>query len=339
VIISILEIGTILGIMALGVYLTFRILDLPDLTCDGSFALGGAITVASLLSGIPVVYCIFLGAMGGALAGLATGLIHTRLKVNSLLAGILVMTMIYSINLRIMNGPNLPVPRVSSNEEIQSFEDLSGGTKLDELFSDFGEMKVSTKSDIKAQSNIFNNEKDGSDLTLIILITCGIIFVLAIFLRTDIGMAIRAFGSNKNAVQSFGISKNVLAVLGLVIANSLVGLSGSLFALYSGFADVQMGQSMIVTGLAALMLGEIILSKINIIYGLFAPIIGGILYQLLLSLAIKYGYRIGLLASDMKLLTALFIIIVIGVSLVTTQKEGKKKLKKGVKKLWSNSKI
>lgn len=336
-IVSILEMGTILGIMALGVYLSFRVLDLPDLTCDGSFALGGAITVASLLSGVPVIWCIVLGALGGALAGFATGMIHTRLKVNSLLAGILVMTMIYSINLRIMNGPNLPVPRVSSNQEIQSFEDMSGGTKLDDLFSDFGEMKVSTKSDIKVNDNIFNNDKNGSDLFLIMIITAGIIIILSVFLRTDIGMAVRAFGSNKNAVQSFGISKNVLAVLGLVIGNFLVGLSGSLFSLYSGFADVQMGQSMIVTGLAAVMLGEIILSKVNIIYGLLAPIVGGILYQLLLSLAIKYGYRIGLLASDMKLLTALFIIAVIGISLVT-QKDGKRKFKKGVKKIWSNSK-
>ena len=277
-----------------------------------------------------------LGAGGGAVAGFVTAMIHRKLKVHALLAGILVMTMIYSINLRIMGGPNLPVPRVQSQETVISFEEMSGGTLLDDLFSE-NDVKPVKKEAVRVVTfkNIFNNRLDGTDLLLIASICGSLVILMAIFLRTDMGMMFRGFGSNPKGIEAFGVSQTFFSVLGLSLANFLVGLSGGMFALYSGFADASMGQGMIVTGLAAVMLGEIVLKKVKTLYGLLAPIMGGILYQFLLSFAMKYGYRIGFMASDMKLLTALFIIVVIGFSMLTS-KDGKKKLMSGVKRVWSN---
>ncbi|HQN29088.1 MAG TPA: Inner-membrane translocator, partial [Mesotoga sp.] len=133
---AILEQGLIIGLMALGVYISFRIVDLPDLTTDGSFALGAAVAVRAVVAGIPAWLAITLAAMFGAVAGSVTGTIHRKFKVNVLLAGILVMTMLYSVNLRVMGGPNLPVPRVVAEKSTQSFEEMSGGTGLDDLFGE-----------------------------------------------------------------------------------------------------------------------------------------------------------------------------------------------------------
>ncbi len=336
---AILEQGLIIGLMALGVYISFRIVDLPDLTTDGSFALGAAVAVRALVSGLPAWVAIMLAALTGAIAGSITGTIHRKLKINVLLAGILVMTMLYSVNLRVMGGPNLPVPRVVPERTTQSFEEMSGGTGLDNLFE---ELEINTE---KRQSrttvvakNIFNNQLDGSDLLLIIVLISAVVVVLSVALKSDPGMTLRAFGSNPSGVVSFGISQNVLAIAGLTIANCVIGLSGGLFALYSGFSDATIGQGMVVTGLASVIMGEILLGRVKLFYGLLSPIVGGVIYQALLSLAMRYGYRIGFLASDMKLLTAVFIITVIGLRQLSSS-GGKRKVKQEVKRLWSNSKI
>ncbi|WP_416338697.1 ABC transporter permease subunit, partial [Mesotoga prima] len=164
---AILEQGLIIGLMALGVYISFRIVDLPDLTTDGSFALGAAVAVKALVSGLPAWIAIMLAALTGAIAGSITGTIHRKLKINVLLAGILVMTMLYSVNLRVMGGPNLPVPRVVPERTTQSFEEMSGGTGLDNLFE---ELEINTEKRQSRTSvvakNIFNNQLDGSDLLL-----------------------------------------------------------------------------------------------------------------------------------------------------------------------------
>lgn len=336
---AILEQGLIIGLMALGVYLSFRIVDLPDLTTDGSFALGAAVAVRSVVSGLPAWFAVALAALCGAIAGSITGTIHRKFKVNVLLAGILVMTMLYSVNLRVMGGPNLPVPRVIAQNSTQSFEEMSGNTGLEELF---GELELNTQErSLKTGSivkNIFNNDLNGSDLTLILLIIMAIVAVLAVILKSDPGMMLRAFGSNSPGVVAFGVSQDVLAIAGLTMANCIVGFSGGLFALYSGFSDATIGQGMVVTGLAAVIMGEILLGRVKLLYGLLSPIVGGVIYQVLLSLAMRYGYRIGFLASDMKLLTAVFIITVIGLRQLS-KSGGKRKVKLEVKKLWSNSKI
>ncbi|MEA2065552.1 MAG: Inner-membrane translocator [Thermotogota bacterium] len=339
--IAIFEQGLIMGIMALGVFLSFRILNMPDLTVDGSFALGGAVSVSLLITGTPALTALLSGAIFGGLAGMITALIHRKLKVNPLLAGILVMTMIYSVNLRIMNGPNLPIPSINITNTMKSYEEITGEDPLAGLFGD-AESTNESKSDImvsrnaNTSNNIFSTDGTFGNLIILLLFALIVVILMGIFLRTDLGMVMRGFGSNPDGVQAFGVPKTFIAVLGFVIANALVGLSGGLFALYSGFSDVTMGQGMIVTGLAMVMLGEILFGRRKILFGLLAPIIGAIIYQAILALVMRYGYRIGFRSSDMKLLTALFIVGMIGISLLSKKRKSTFKLE--VRKLWSNSK-
>ncbi|HPE69543.1 MAG TPA: Inner-membrane translocator [Thermotogota bacterium] len=338
---AVLEQGLIMGLMAMGVFVSFRILNMPDLTVDGSFALGGAICVSFLLAGVPAAIALLLGALVGGGAGIVTALIHRKLKVNVLLAGILVMTMLYSVNLRIMNGPNLPIPRVVATSSLGSFEEEEGGDLLGGLFDDMdlpsgANERAKTPSSGPAK-NIFHSDSGAGNLVLLSLILGATAVGLFVFLKTDLGTVMRGFGSNPDGVQAFGVSKTVLSVIGLAIANGLVGFSGGLFSLYGGFADVSMGQGMIVVGLAIVMMGEIVFGRKKPLLGVVAPVIGGVIYQGILALVMRYGYRIGFRASDMKLLTALFIVVMIALSLFRKPK-AKLTVKKEVEKLWSNSK-
>ncbi len=321
----ILEQGLIMGIMALGVFISFRVLNMPDLTVDGTFALGGAVTVSAMTIGLPVYISLAAACFISCLAGMATALIHRKLRINVLLAGILVMTMIYSVNLRIMDGPNLPVPKDQVINQMTSFEEESGEDPLADLFAEAGIADVKS-ADIPAverrsAGNIFNGAQDGKDLVIICAFCAALVVLLFIFLKTEMGIALRGFGSNPDAIQAFGITKTSMTVFGLGIANTLVGLGGGLFSLYGGFADVSMGQGMIVTGLAIVMVGELFLGKRKFLFGLIAPLIGGIAYQCILAVAMRYGHVIGFKSSDMKLLTALFIISVISLSLLSSGKK------------------
>ncbi|HOO33288.1 MAG TPA: Inner-membrane translocator [Thermotogota bacterium] len=343
--IAIIEQGLIIGITGLGVFLTFRILDMADLTVEGSFGLGGALTVSLIVMGLHPVLALLISMICGGIAGMITGLIFRKLKVHVLLAGILVMTMLYSINIRIMDGPNLPIPMLTQQTQMSSFEEMSGTDPLADLFGDLEESAVQEEvlpvaEDVQAERalNIFDNARDGSDLMILTGIVGIIICILFIFLKTDLGTVLRGFGSNPEGVEAFGMSRDFISILGLALANVLVSLSGGLFTLYSGFADVTMGQGMIITGLAMVMVGEIIFGKIKPLFGLIAPIVGGVIYQAILAIVMRYGYRIGFRASDMKLLTALFIVSVIAFSLIQNPNK-RKKLKGKVKSICSNSKI
>ncbi len=343
--IAILEQGLIIGITGLGVFITFRILDMPDLTVEGSFGLGGASTVALIVAGLGPVAAILLGMLFGALSGLVTGLIHRKLKVHVLLAGILVMTMLYSVNIRVMNAPNLPIPRTSESTKLGSYESITGEDPLAGILGDSGgdeaapaqEKRTETTPSKERRLNIFSNNRDGSDLILILGIIAVLLGILFVFLKTDLGTVIRGFGSNKQGVEAFGMSMDFISLLGLAIANSLVALSGGLFSMYGGFADVTMGQGMIVTGLAMVMVGEILFGRFKPVFGLVAPVVGGIVYQGILALVMRYGYKVGFRASDMKLMTSLFIISVIAFSLLNNPNK-KRKFKGKVKSLCSNSK-
>ncbi len=345
--IAIIEQGIIIGITGIGVFLTFRILDMPDLTVEGSFGLGGAITVGLIVLGLNPLMALLIAMILGGLAGLITGLIFRKLKVHVLLAGILVMTMLYSVNIRVMQGPNLPIPITRSESKLTNYEDISGVDPLADLFGDLEtkEVEVGVVNESKPQTthksaimNIFDNLRDGSDLFTILLVVSAITFILFIFLKTDLGTVLRGFGSNPEGVEAFGMSRDFISILGLSLANVLVALSGGMFAMYSGFADVTMGQGMIITGLAMVMVGEIIFGRFKPLFGLIAPIIGGVVYQSILALVMRYGYKIGFRASDMKLLTALFIISVIAFSMIKNPKK-RKQLKGKVKALCSDSKI
>lgn len=343
--IAIIEQGLIIGITGLGVFLTFRILDMADLTVEGSFGLGGALTISLIVLGLNPVLALLIAMLFGGLAGMVTGLIFRKLKVHVLLAGILVMTMLYSVNIRIMNGPNLPIPMMSQQTQMLSFEEITGEDPLGDLFGDFEETNT-TEEEVVAIApvqktrilNIFNGARDGKDFMIILLIAGSLITIMFIFLKTDLGTVLRGFGSNPAGVESFGMSRDFISILGLTLANVMVALSGGLFSLYSGFADVTMGQGMIITGLAMVMVGEIIFGKIKPLFGLIAPVVGGVVYQAILAIVMRYGYKIGFRASDMKLLTALFIISVITFSLLQNPNK-RKKFKGKVKSICSNSKI
>ncbi len=326
---GIVEQGLILGLMSIGVFVSFRIVNMADLTVDGTFALGGALCVRLFSLGLNAPISLLLSLLAGAGAGVLTGYLHRKLRINVLLAGILVMTMLYSINLRIMDGPNLPIPKSSVSSSLGTYEQVAGKDPLADLFESSAPVAKPQKeaARLRTYQNIFRGMADGQDLFLLSVIILIGVTLTGLFLRTELGTALRGFGTNPSGLESFGLPKTLMTLLGLGLANGFVSLAGGIFALYSGFADVTMGQGMIVTGLAVVMVGEILLVKKKIVYGLFAPILGGIVYQGILAVVMRYGYRIGFRASDMKLLTAVFIVAVIGFGLVSTNKRLKGKFR------------
>lgn len=286
-----LESGIIFALMALGVYLTFRILNFPDLTVDGSFTTGGAMAAAMTVAGYHPLLATFAAVIAGCLAGIVTGLLHTKGKINPLLSGILSMIALYSINLRIMGKANI------------------GLLGEETLFSQ-----------VKA---VF-----ASPFTIIITMA---IFILIIkkamdwFLDTEIGLSIRATGDNEKMIRSFAANTDNTKVAGLALSNGLVAMSGALMAQYQGFSDVSMGIGMIVIGLASVIIGEAIFGHRNIRRATIAVIGGAIVYRIIVALAL----RVGLNPSDMKLMTALIVIAaLIAPKIIDSWKEKRKKAQK-----------
>ncbi|GHU31376.1 ABC transporter permease [Spirochaetia bacterium] len=277
--------GLIYGIMVLGVFLTFRILNFADMTVDGSFPLGAAIMAGMLLKGVTPVAAIFLAFAGGATAGLVTALIHTKLKIPDLLSGILTMTMLYSINLRVMdNRANLSLFRIPT------------------LFSRISEW-----------AGGFMNPQ------FAIVIYCAIVafaikVILDLFFHTDFGLSLGALGANPQMIISQGMNPAVLKICGICLANGLVGIAGAFTAMYQGFADVNLGQGIIVSGLASLMIGEFLIRSNRISLLTLRVILGSILYRGLMYLARNYGYYIHMTANDLKLITGILIIVCIIIS-------------------------
>ena len=274
---GIVEQGLILGLMSIGVFVSFRIVNMADLTVDGTFALGGALCVRLFSLGLNAPISLLLSLLAGASAGVLTGYLHRKLRINVLLAGILVMTMLYSINLRIMDGPNLPIPKSSVSSSLGTYEQVAGKDPLADLFESSAPVAKPQKETTRQRTyqNIFRGMADGQDLFLLSVIILIGVTLTGLFLRTELGTALRGFGTNPSGLESFGLLKTLMTLLGLGLANGFVSLAGGIFALYSGFADVTMGQGMIVTGLAVVMVGEILLVKKKIVYGLFAPILAG----------------------------------------------------------------
>ncbi|HOO75908.1 MAG TPA: ABC transporter permease [Tepiditoga sp.] len=308
---GIAEQGLILGFVALGVFMSFRVIDLADLTPDGSYVLGGAVTVSLLYRGIPWYYAIICAFIITGISGFFTAVLYNKFKMNSLLASILIMTMLYSVNLRIMDGPNISVPKDISEETVL----YSESTSLDSFL---GDLNISAEQPDKKENrkteyvSPFNNLSDGKDFLLLLIILLFSITVLSVFLKTDLGILLRGYGGNKEGVTSLGVNKNILSITGLFIGNGFAGISGGIFSLYAGFSDVNMGQGIVVTSLAAIIIGEILISRFNILYNLLCPVVGAVVYEILLSFAMKYGYKIGFQPGDIKLLTSFFIVIVIG---------------------------
>lgn len=267
--------GIIWGIMAIGVYITFKVLDLADLTVDGTFGTGGAVMVMCTVSGMNIYIAMLLSFLAGCCAGLITGIIHTKFGIPAILAGILTQLALYSINLRIMDG------RANQALSIDKYDIL-----------------VSLRYIPK---------------TLIVgaIFTVAIIAVLYWFFGTEIGNGIRATGSNEAMARANGINTGLNKVLGLIISNGIVGLSGALLAQYQGFADINMGRGAIVIGLAAVIIGEVIFGKLfkNFALRLLSAVLGGIIYYIVITLVL----RLGLNANDLKLFSALVVALFLGV--------------------------
>lgn len=288
------ESGIIYAIMALGVYLTFRILDFPDLTVDGSFVTGAAVASTMIVSGYNPFVATLLALVAGFLAGCMTGLLHTIGKINSLLSGILMMIALYSINLRIMGKSNVPL--LNNETAMTKIRDAWDKTGIDDFFN-----------------GILNSVGLGDSLPrtwgiliCMIVVTFIIKFLTDLFLQTEIGLALRATGDNKGMIRSFSANTNTMTVLGLGLSNALVAFSGALIAQQGGFADVGMGIGMIVIGLASVIIGEALFGTKTIARTTFAVIGGAIIYRIVVALALRVEF---LEPGDMKLITATIVVL------------------------------
>ncbi|MBM6623233.1 ABC transporter permease [Micrococcaceae bacterium RIT802] len=270
--ITAVELGLIYAIMALGVYVTFRILDFPDLTVDGSFTSGAAVAAIGIVNGMPALVATILAFFVGALAGVVTGLLHTKGKINGLLAGILTMIALYSINLRIMGKANVPL--------------LGEDTLISPL----------------RQAHL-----TGGIVSVLIFfaVALALKFVLDWFLHTDVGLAMQATGDNEEMIRSFGVNTDNQKILGLALSNGLVALCGAMIAQYQGFADVGMGIGLILIGLASVIIGQAIFGTRSIFMATLAVIIGAVLYRVFIQLALNAGLD----PNDMKLISAILVVI------------------------------
>lgn len=262
------EQGLVYGVMALGVYITFRILDFPDLTVDGSFPLGAAVVARTISSGGSPLTGTLLAMVAGLLGGLTTGFLNTKLKISGLLAGILTMTALYSVNLRVMGRANIPLLRKPT---------------LINWFIDRG----------FAPWVFF----------LIVLLLTKVL--LDLFLKTEIGFALRATGDNEQMIRTCGVDTDSMKLLGLGLSNALVALSGALVAQYQGFADVGMGIGTVVSGLASVIIGQALVRFRGLGWATTGVIVGSVVYRL----AIFAALRIGLAPTDLKLITAVLVVL------------------------------
>lgn len=266
--------GLIWGIMAIGVYITFRVLDFADLTVDGTLATGGAVLVMTMMNGVNVYVALLLSFVAGCVAGLITGVLNTLLGIPPILAGILTQLALYSVNLRILGKSNQAL-------SIYKYHVLASMTDI-------------TKA-----------------IIIVAIFVVAIIAILYWFFDTELGHSIRATGCNQNMSRANGININLTKTVALVLSNGLVALAGGLLSQYQGFADVNMGRGAIVIGLAAVIIGEVIFGKIfkNFALRLLAVAFGGIIYYVVMQFVISLGLN----TDDLKLLTAAIVAIFLGI--------------------------
>ena len=270
--------GILWGIMALGVYITFRVIDIADLTVDGSFALGGAICATMITKGMNPWLSLLVAMAAGVISGVVTGFFYTKCEIPAILAGILTQIGLYSINLRIMGRSNTPL------------------LKLGTIYKNIA-------------------EPTGVDLnwiTLALGIAFTIVVVIALywFFGTEIGSAIRATGNNENMVRSLGMNTNTTKTLGLMLGNGLIGLSGALVTQSQGYADVKMGTGAIVIGLASIIIGEVIFGKRHsFMTKLISIVVGSVIYRIIVAIVLQMGLN----TDDLKLLTALLVAVALSI--------------------------
>jgi len=272
VLLGALSLGLLWAIMTIGVYITYRILDIADLTVEGTLPLGGAIACVLITQKVDPYLASLIAMLGGCLAGLCTGLLHTKLKIPALLSGILTMIALYSINLRIMNAPNLSILRRPT------------------VFKPLVKMGLSN---------------DFASIIIGLLFAFAVISLLYWFFGTELGSAIRATGNNQRMVRAQGVNTDTMKILGLVISNGLVALSGAFIAQSQNSADVQMGTGSIVIGLASLIIGEVLFGGRSFYRRLVALILGAVAYRIIIALVLEMGMN----PNDLKLFTAITVAI------------------------------
>ena len=271
--------GVLWGIMTLGLFITFKVLDFADMTVDGSFALGGAVSAVFIAKlGLNPYLSLLFAFIAGGIAGLVTGLLHTKLKIPGILAGILSMIALYSINIRIMGKANTPLLSVPTMLSV--FEDRLG------LDKSTGSLIIGTTASL------------------------GIVSLMYWFFGTELGSAIRATGNNERMVRAQGVDTDAMKNLGLIIANALVALSGAMVAQSQGYADVGMGTGTIVIGLASIIIGEAVFRRrIDFWYRLLSAVVGSVIYRVIIAVVLQLGMK----STDLKLLTAVIVALALGI--------------------------
>ena len=295
IVLGVMEEGLIYAIMALGVYITYKILDFPDLSVDGTFPLGAAVTVMLILKGVNPFLTLFLAFLTGAFAGCITGIIHVKFKVRDLLSGIIVMTALYSLNLRIAGKANVPI---FSQETI--FENAWLESMVPEALEPYLVALI----------------------LLVIVVVCKIL--LDLYLNTRSGFLLRAAGDNDVLVTSLAKDKGMVKILGLAIANGFASLAGCVYCQQKGFFEISTGTGTMVIGLARVIIGMKLLKRFNSVKATTAVITGSVVYKACVSIAIAMGMA----ASDLKLITAVLFLVIL---VVSNRTEGKVKIagKKG----------
>lgn len=279
IIIGAVSLGLLWAVMTIGVYITFRILDFADMTAEGTIALGAAIAAKAITDGANPYLATLLSILGGMAAGLVTGLLHTKLKIPALLSGILTMIALYSVNLRVMDRATLSLLRMKT------------------VYTPFENM------------GLVHNQ---SAIALGLICVAVVITLLYWFFGTEIGCAIRATGNNPNMVRAQGINTNSMKIVGLIISNGLIALSGALIGQYQTFADVQMGTGAIVIGLASVIIGEVLFGKKNFYSRLISLALGAITYRIIIALVLKLGMP----ANDLKLFTAITVAVALALPII-----------------------
>lgn len=264
--------GLLWAVMAIGVYITYRILDIADLTAEGCFTLGAGITCKLITAGLNPFVSTFIALIGGLIAGLCTGLLHTKLKIPALLAGILTMTGLWSINLRVMGKSNIPLLREKS---IITMIENMGLTK------------------------------NYAAIVAGVVLTIIVVLFLWWFFSTELGYALRATGNNKNMIRANGVNTDNATILGIMIGNGLIALSASLVSQFNSFADIQMGVGTIVIGLASVIIGEVVFGNRTILRSLIAVALGSVLYRIIIAIVLKLGLK----SEDMKLISSVLLAV------------------------------
>ena len=281
-------IGLILSLLALGVFISFRIFDFPDITADGSITLGAAVTAVLILAGVHPLAALAAAFAAGVAAGTTTGVLHTRFKINGLLSGILVMTALYSVNLHIMGKSNVPL---LSERTLVTIAESAALRAL-------GASTVQVLGwDVSA--------RDAAVLALAFAVAVAASVALYLFFRTNIGTAMQAAGDNAQMIRALGVNVDNMIVLGLALSNGLIAFSGGLLAQYQGFADVQMGIGMVVWGLASIIIGEALVGVRALGFLITGAVMGSVLFRLIVALALRGGLD----PNDLKLVTAGFVFL------------------------------